>query len=192
MGSGKKGILIVVSGPSGVGKGTLVKKLLKEVDNIYLSVSVTTRNPRKGEIDGKHYKFITYNEFINMVRNDGFLEYAKYNSNYYGTPKKEVDDMLNKGNSVILEIDVQGAFRVKDKYKEAQTIFIMPPCVEDLYKRLRCRNTETKEEIEKRVTIAKEEINLARKYDYIVINDSVRSAVNKIKNILKETQYIPI
>ncbi len=192
MGSDNKGILIVISGPSGVGKGTLVKKLLKEVNNIYLSVSVTTRKPRRGEVDGKHYKFIAYDEFIDMVKNDGFLEYAKYNSNYYGTPKKEVSDMLNKGNNIILEIDVQGAFRVKDKYKEAQTIFIMPPCVEDLYKRLRSRNTETKEEIEKRVTIAKEEINLAKEYDYVVVNDSVKSAVNKIKCILEEIQHITV
>ena len=184
MKSEKKGHLIIISGPSGVGKGTLVTRLLKNTDNIALSVSATTRKPRKGEKDGKHYHFISKDKFLNMIDNDGFLEYAQYNYNYYGTPKDKVYEILRQGINVILEIDVQGAFKVKDKYKESLMIFIMPPRVDDLYKRLRKRNTETQEEIEKRINRAKEEIELASKYDYIIINDSLSLAEKKIKNII--------
>ena len=179
-----KGKLIIISGPSGVGKGTLVKKLLKDMDNIVVSISATTRKPRKGERDGVHYYFITKDEFINMVNGDAFLEYAQYNSNYYGTPKKEVYEQLNQGKNVILEIDVQGAFRVKDKYDQSLMIFVMPPCKKTLYKRLKNRNTETNIEIENRINRAREEIKLAQKYDHIIINDSLSLAEKKIKNII--------
>lgn len=181
---GKKGNLIIISGPSGVGKGTLVKKILKDLDDVILSVSATTRKPRNGEKNGKHYYFITEDNFLEIVKNDGFLEYARYNSNYYGTPKSNIENMINNGKNVILEIDVQGAIEIKNKFKRSITIFIMPPCINDLYERLRGRNTETSEEIEKRIARAKQEISLAEQYDYIVVNDSMVDAEEKIKDII--------
>lgn len=182
------GNLIVISGPSGVGKGTIVRRLLRHLDNIVLSISATTRKPRKGEKDGIHYYFVSKDKFSKMIETDGFLEYAQYNSNYYGTPKERIYNLLKDGKTVVLEIDVQGALKVKDKYKEAVMIFVMPPCVNDLYKRLRSRNTESSEEIENRINRAQEEIRLARKYDYIVINDSLREAEEKIKKIILKNQ----
>ena len=181
----KKGRLIIVSGPSGVGKGTLVKKLIKKCNNMVLSVSWTTRLPRQGEKNGVHYYFVPYEEFVDIIKKDGFLEFANYNSNYYGTPNKIVYDQINKGKDVILEIDVQGAFKAKKKYSNAIMIFIIPPCVKDLYYRLGKRNTETKEDIEKRIQRAKDEIELSSKYDYIIVNDKINKAINEICDILK-------
>ncbi|MBP0979651.1 MAG: guanylate kinase [Oscillospiraceae bacterium] len=186
MESKNSGTLIILSGPSGVGKGTIIKKLLKKLDNIVLSISATTRLPRRGEKNGIHYYFISRDKFIDMIKTNGFLEYAEYNSNYYGTPKDSVNNFLREGKNVILEIDVQGAFKIKNKYKNALMIFVMPPCVEDLYKRLRNRNTESGKEIEERVIRAQREIELSEKYDYVIINDSLSKAAEEIKKIISK------
>ncbi len=179
-----KGNLIVISGPSGVGKGTIVRRVLKDLTNVALSISATTRTPRQQEKDGVHYYFLSEDKFVEMIKNDGFLEYTKYNHNYYGTPKEKVYEILNQGKDIILEIDVKGAVDVKKKYKDAIMIFVMPPSVDSLYHRLLSRNTESKEEIQNRIKRAREEMQLANKYDYVVINGSLRKATDKVKSII--------
>jgi len=181
----KLGSLIVLSGPSGAGKGTVCAELLKQVDTLNLSISMTTRAPRGKEINGVDYYFVSREEFENEIKNDNFLEYAKvHGDNYYGTPKSKVMKSLDCGEDIILEIDIQGALKVKEKMPEGIFIFIMPPSMRELRDRLVKRNTETKDKIIERFKNAYKEINEVTKYNYIVINDEVEIAVEKIKAII--------
>ena len=182
--SKKRGMLVLYTGSSGVGKGTIMKELLKRDPNIRLSVSNTTREPRKGEIDGVHYNFVTKEEFEKLIEADGYLEYAMYCDNYYGTPKKQVEDMLEQGFDVFLEIEVQGGLQVMKKYPDILSIFVLPPSLEILEKRLRERATEDNETIEKRLKEAEKEISFKDRYKYNVINDELEEAVNEILKIL--------
>lgn len=181
----KKGILIVFSGPSGCGKGTVLKELIDKDDNVFLSVSATTRSPREGEINGKNYYFLTKEEFEEQISNDGMLEYAKYCENFYGTPKAPVLERIEKGQNVILEIEVQGAMKVKEKQKDAVLVFLMPPSMEELERRLVDRQTEDIETITKRLNTAKEEIAHKDEYDYIIVNNTVSDAVADLEAIIR-------
>ena len=181
----KKGKLIVVSGPSGVGKDTVVNEYLKN-SNDHLSISATTRNPREGEKDGIDYYFLTKEEFEERIQKEDFLEYATYNNCYYGTPKSSVEEDLEKGINVILIIEVKGAFQIKDKIKDSVLIFIMPPSLEELKRRIKTRGKDTDEMINNRLIIAEEEIGLKHKYDYEIINDNLDNAVKELKEIIEE------
>ncbi|MDS0524950.1 guanylate kinase [Clostridium sp. SHJSY1] len=180
----KKGVLIVISGPSGAGKGTICKALLEKHENLYLSVSATTREPRNGEIHGVNYYFLTKDEFRKKIESNDFLEWAEVYGNYYGTPKSNVEEMLNEGKNVILEIDIQGALRVKENCEDGVFIFILPPSMEELKQRIINRGSETPESLMRRFASAYQEINYISKYNYGVINDKVEDAVKKIENIL--------
>ncbi len=181
----KTGTLIVLSGPSGAGKGTICNELLKQVDTLSLSISMTTRSPRGNEADGKDYYFVTKEQFEEDIKKGNFLEYAKvHGDNYYGTPKKKVEESLASGKDIILEIDIQGALEVKEKMEEGIFIFIMPPSMRELKDRLVKRNTESKDKIIERFKNAYKEINEVTKYNYIVINDEVQNAVDKVKAII--------
>ncbi|MCR4944300.1 MAG: guanylate kinase [Clostridium sp.] len=180
-----RGILIVISGPSGAGKGTICKALLEKHKDIYLSVSATTREPRQGEVHGVNYYFMTKEEFKGKVQENDFLEWAEVYGNYYGTPKSKVEEMLDSGKNVILEIDIQGALRVKENCGEDGVfIFILPPSMKELKQRIINRGSETPESLMKRFTSAYKEINYISKYNYGVVNDTVDAAVSKIENIL--------
>lgn len=179
-----KGLLIVYAGASGVGKGTIMKQLLSSDDNFRLSVSATTRSPRPGETNGVEYHFVSKDEFETMIENDGLFEYATYCDNYYGTPKKAVFDMLEKGIDVFLEIEIKGFLQIKEKYPECVTIFVLPPSMEELERRLVGRGTEARDVIDKRLSAAKEELSYADKFDYTVINDDVDKAKEDILNII--------
>ncbi len=179
-----KGMLITVSGPSGSGKGTVLGELIKKRDDVKISVSMTTRQKRNGEIDGTNYYFVTKDYFEKKINENSMLEYAQYAGNYYGTPKEPVDEMLKAGKAVILEIDVQGADKIKEIYPNVIRIFIMPPSVSVLERRLRGRNTEDEETINHRLVIAKGEMKMASEYDFIVINDKLDSAVKDIETII--------
>lgn len=179
-----KGLLVVVSGPSGAGKGTICKAFLKNHENVFLSVSATTRKPRPSEIDGTHYHFLSEERFKEMIADDGFIEWACFCENYYGTPKKAVTDMLDSGKDVILEIEVQGAMKVKEKFPEAVFVFVLPPSMSVLRSRLEGRQTETQEVIEKRLSTALWELSNVKEYDYILINDEVESATERLLEIL--------
>jgi guanylate kinase len=181
----KKGNLIVISAPSGCGKGTIIARLMKNDANLFYSVSATTRGKREGEIDGKNYYFISKDEFKNLIEEDGVLEYAEYVGNFYGTPKKAVFDKLDEGRDVILEIEVKGALQIKEKCPDAVMIFIIPPSIDELNRRLVGRNTESIEVITQRVLKAKEEIPLCKEYDYVVVNDRLEDAVADIESIIK-------
>lgn len=178
-----RGLLIVVSAPSGCGKGTLLAEILKDKD-YYYSVSATTRSPREGEVDGVNYHFTTREEFEGLINSDGMLEYAQYCGNYYGTPKKEVEKKLSEGKNVILEIEVQGAMQVKKIAPEGVFVFILPPSVSELKKRLLKRGTEEIAVIEKRVAEAVGEIKYAEKYDYVIVNDDLAKAVEDFKTVI--------
>ncbi|WP_026487198.1 guanylate kinase [Caldanaerobius polysaccharolyticus] len=180
----ENGLLIVLSGPSGAGKGTLCRELCEKSDNYRLSVSVTTRKPRKGEVNGKNYFFVDEDQFNKMVEDDELLEWAKVYGNYYGTPRDYVERCLKEGYDVILEIDIQGALKVKEKFPEGVFIFILPPSMEELKNRIVKRGTESEEEIMKRFKSAYEELNYISKYDYAVINDDVEQAIKKIQAII--------
>lgn len=179
-----KGLLIVISGPSGAGKGTLCQGLLMKNPELNISVSMTTRPPRVGEVDGENYFFTHKARFEEMIKNNDFLEYALVYDNYYGTPKKYVEDMLNEGKNVILEIDIQGALKVKESYKEGVFIFILPPSMEELKNRIKKRGSETEESLIKRFKAAYKELNYVSKYNYVVINDTVEKGIEKLQSII--------
>ena len=181
----KKGILTIISGFSGAGKGTLLNEMLKKYNNYSLSISATTRKPREGEIDGKSYFFKTKEEFEDMIREDAFIEYASYVGNYYGTPKSYVMDKLEKGQDVILEIEIQGALKVKEKYPEAMLIFISTPNALSLKERLEGRKTENTDQIKARLKRAAEEAGGMEKYDYILINDNLNEAVDNLHQLIQ-------
>lgn len=176
--------IIVISGSSGVGKGTIIKSLLKSCNDIKLSISCTTRNPREGEIHGKNYYFISRDEFETAVKNNEFIEWAEFSGNLYGTRKSFVLDSLKNGDHVLLEIDTQGALQIKEKMPEVVLIFIAPPSYEELVARLRGRHTETEEAIQKRLAFVDIEKENSKQFDHIVINDSVERAVSEIKEII--------
>ena len=185
-----KGVLLIVSGPSGSGKGTVVENLIKDGDYI-LSISATTRKPRNYEKEGEHYYFKEKNEFVEMIETNGFIEHACFCGNYYGTPKKRVEEKLAEGMNVILEIEVQGALQVREKMPDAVLVFLVPPSIKELENRLKGRNTESAEVIESRIKRAVEEIELLREYDYIVVNDEIDNAVSKIDTIVKTEKMRP-
>ncbi len=180
----ERGLLIVVSGPSGAGKGTVCQKLIENNSNIWLSISCTSREPRKGDIEGKTYYFLSREEFEAKIENNELLEYAQYNGNYYGTPKDKISELLDQGIDVLLEIEVQGAKKIKEMVKDALFIFILPPTMDELKRRLTSRGTEDKEKILKRFKTAYQEINELSKYNYVIVNDEVDEAVHKIESII--------
>jgi len=180
----KKGILLVVSGPSGVGKGTICREYINLHDDCALSVSATTRSPRDGEEEGVSYYFMSKEEFKNKIDNDGFLEHAIFCDNYYGTPKAPVMEMLESGKNVILEIEVQGALQVRAHYPEAVFVFVMPPSTDELEARLRGRGTESDEVIAKRLERAQAEFKYIEKYNYVLLNDTVGAAVKRLDAIV--------
>ena len=179
-----EGMLIVLSGPSGSDKGTIIKSLLSMREDTVLSISMTTRAPRPGEQDGVHYFFRTREEFEDTIRKDGFLEYAEYNGEYYGTPEAPIRRWLNEGKNVILEIEVQGAEKVMNHRSDLVSIFITIPSFEELERRLRDRATETEEKIRRRMATAQMELSRAFRYQYVVLNDEVEKAVARINTII--------
>lgn len=183
-----KGILTVISGFSGAGKGTIMKELIKKYD-YYLSISATTRKARNGEINGKDYHFHTREEFQNMIEKEELIEWAEYVGNYYGTPKKRVEEQLNAGKDVLLEIEMQGGMLVKEKFPEALLIFITPPSAKELKDRLTGRGTESPEEIQKRLKHAAWEVRFMKDYDYILVNDVLSDAVEKVNELIRFEHY---
>ena len=181
----ERGMLIVLSGPSGSGKGTIIKSLLKQRDDTVLSVSVTTRQPRPGEVDGVHYFFRTREEFERMIEDNALLEWAEYNGNYYGTPEDAIREWLGPGKNVLLEIEVQGAEKIRRLYPDVVSIFLMPPSMQTLEERLRNRESECEKDIKTRMRIAQDEIGRAHEYDYVVVNDIVDYAVSDICAIIQ-------
>ena len=180
----ERGKSFIISGPSGVGKSTILHKLFERRKNLYFSVSATTRAPREGEQDGVHYHFSTVEEFRKLIEEDAFLEYAEFVGNYYGTPKRYVDEAMDRGEDVILDIELQGANQVHAKRPEVIRIFILPPSMEELERRLVSRGTETAEKIHGRLERARVEFESVHTYDYIVINDDVEHAVNELDAIM--------
>lgn len=190
MHKGKRGVLFVFSGPSGVGKGTLKAKLFEEfADRIAYSVSATTRGPREGEVDGKDYFFISRQEFERRVKNNEFLEHAEFAGNCYGTPRAYVEKLLDSGMNVVLEIDVQGALQVMKSMPECVSVFILPPSFEELERRLRGRGTETEEKVRERLETAKRELPYAPQYDYQIVNGGdIEAAYQSLREVfLKST-----
>ena len=181
----QKGKLYVISGPSGVGKGTLREHALNNLPNLVYSISCTTRSPRQGETDGVQYRFLTREKFQEYINQDLFLEYAHvFNRDFYGTLKQDVINQLEAGNDVLLEIDVQGALQVKEKMPEAILIFVAPPSVQELEKRLINRNTEKPEVVKRRLETAIKELALKEKYDYVIVNDDLNSACEELRKII--------
>lgn len=184
----KKGILAVISGFSGAGKGTIMKELIKRYD-YFLSVSATTRRPRDGEVNGKDYYFHTKEEFQQMIDQGELVEWAEYVGNFYGTPKKRVEEQLNQGRDVLLEIEMQGGMLVKQQFPDSLLIFISPPSAEVLKERLAGRGTESPEEIERRLQRAAEEVKYMKDYDYIIVNDDLEDAINKVNDLIRYDHY---
>ena len=180
-----KGILFVMSGPSGTGKGTICERLLQS-EEIFLSVSATTRERRIGETEGITYNYLSVDEFEKLIEQGEMLEYAKYNGNYYGTPKKNVEKMLDSGTNVLLEIEPQGALKVKTIFPEAVLLFVAPPSMAELKKRLVDRGRENEEQIKQRLDAAAWELNQAAKYNYVIVNDNLDECVKKVANILDQ------
>ncbi len=179
-----KGLLIIVSGPSGAGKGTICKELISRDDSILVSVSATTRKPRNGEVDGVSYHFLSRERFEKMILEDGFLEHACVYDNYYGTPKDFVVEQITQGKNVLLEIDIQGALQVKKKYPEGIFVFILPPSMKTLKSRIEGRGSETPESLKKRLSSAYSEIELIKNYDYFIVNDTVDHATDVLQAII--------
>lgn len=184
MKANEKGVLVIVSGPSGAGKSTIISRVAKLRPDIRFSVSVTTRAPRPGEVDGKDYSFRTQEEFWEMVKADAFLEHAEYVGNSYGTPADQVDQFIADGYSVILDIEVQGALQIMEKRPDAVSIFLCPPDLEELERRLRSRGTDTEEKIRDRLMTAHREYALVHKYGYIIVNDDADKAVRELDAII--------
>lgn len=187
----RKGILIIVSGFSGAGKGTLVKKLIEEYDGYALSISATTRQPRTGEEDGREYFFLQKEQFERKIAENGLIEYATYCDNYYGTPREYVEKQLADGKDVILEIEIQGALKVKKQYDDALLLFVMPPSAAELRRRLVGRGTETEEVIAKRMRRAAEEAEGIEEYEYIVVNDDLNTCVRQLHEIITAAHNTP-
>lgn len=181
----KNGVLVLFSGPSGVGKDTVLDVVLNKDKSIQRSISLTTRNIRENEVDGKDYYFVTVDNFKEMLKNGEVLEYAQYGKNFYGTPKAPVDKWLDEGKIVILKIEVQGAQQIKNLYPDAVGIFVLPPSMDELEKRLRSRGTEDEDDIQKRLEIARNEMEKSVYYDYNVINDDLDTASDDVLKILK-------
>ena len=180
-----QGVLVVVSGFSGAGKGTLMKALLSKYQNYALSISATTRNPREGEVDGREYFFVTKERFEEMIKENQLIEYAQYVNNYYGTPKQYVMQQMAEGKDVILEIEIQGALKVKERFPEALLLFVMPPSAEELKHRLIGRGTETLDVIEARLRRAAEEAEGMDSYDYILVNDDLDTCVEAMHDLIQ-------
>ncbi len=181
------GRVYIISAPSGTGKSTVIKRIMELRDDLYFSVSATTREPRPGEIDGTSYSFLTHDQFDELIKSDDLLEYAEYVGNYYGTPKKPVMEYVSCGSDIILDIDVQGCKQVKNAMPEAVTIFIVPPSLEELERRLRQRGTDSEEKMLKRMERAKAEMAEKECYDHIVVNDSVDNAAREIIDIMSRS-----
>lgn len=188
----KKGALIVISGFSGAGKGTLVKRLLSDYDRFALSISMTTRAPREGEEDGREYFFVSRETFEKTIAENGLLEHAEYCGNYYGTPKAYVESKLSEGVDVILEIEVQGAFQIKKIFPEAVLFFVTPPSAKILEERLRGRGTESDEVIRKRLLRADEESELMEQYDYVLVNDSLEECIKDAVSYIDAAKATPL
>ncbi len=187
----RKGIIIVVSGFSGAGKGTIMKALTARYDQYALSISATTRDPRPGEVNGREYFFVSNEEFEKLIKENGLIEHAGYVNHYYGTPRKFVEDKLNAGIDVILEIEIQGALQIKEQYRDAVLLFVMPPSAKVLEERLKGRGTETDEVIKQRLARACEEAVGIENYDYIVINDKLEDAVERVHGIITAAHATP-
>lgn len=187
-----KGILVVVSGFSGAGKGTLMKQLVKTYDNYALSVSMTTRSPRPGETDGKEYFFVSREAFEKKIGEGGLIEHARYCGNYYGTPKAYVEKQLEQGKDVILEIEIQGALKIKEQFPSALLLFVTPPSVKELRRRLSGRGTETEEVINARLARAGEEAEGIEAYDYLVINDDLDTCVKQMHALIQGAHSAPV
>ena len=193
----RKGMLLVISGPSGAGKGTLYGRVLAADPDMTFSVSYTTRAPRPGEVDGKDYHFVSEEEFVTMLERDGFLEHAGVHGHFYGTPRQPVLDALEAGRSVMLDIDPQGALQVMEKMPDCVSVFILPPSFSELRRRLEGRGTETPEEIERRLGNARGEVLLKDKYQYLVVNDDLEAAYKTLQGIVdaekqRSTRYFPV
>lgn len=184
-----RGTLYVISAPSGCGKGTILAEVFERNSNVFYSVSATTRNPREGEVDGVNYHFLTREKFIELVENNGMLEYAEFCGNMYGTPREAVEKKLSEGCDVILEIETKGAKQIKEKMPEAILIFILPPSINELRRRLKKRGTETEEVIERRVSEAEGEIRQAYDYDYVMMNGELSEAIDDFMAIMKASKY---
>ena len=185
----QQGILAVVSGFSGAGKGTIMKALMSKYDNYALSISATTRKPREGEEHGREYFFLTVEEFEELIEKDQLIEHARYVSNYYGTPRSYVEEKMAEGKDVILEIEIQGALKVKEKFPETLLVFVVPPTAEDLKNRLIGRGTETMDVIEQRMKRAAEEAEGILSYDYILVNDDLQTCVMQMHHIIQSEHY---
>jgi len=180
----EQGLLIVISGPSGAGKGTICSRMMESEPELRYSISATTRPPRKGEVDGENYFFLEREEFVSMRETGGFLEWAEVYGNFYGTPRKNVELMLNQGYDIILEIDIQGALQIKEKFPEGVFIFIEPPSLKELETRITKRGTDSKDVIARRMQEASKELKYVTEYDYVVVNDCLEVAVTRVKSII--------
>ena len=187
----ERGVLIVVSGFSGAGKGTIVKKIIEENDNYALSISMTTREPRKGEKEGVSYFFVSKERFEDAISNGELVEYANYVGNYYGTPKKYVEDMIESGKDVILEIEMQGAMQVKTRFPDAVLVFVTPPNADELKRRLMSRGTESEEVVNKRMKRAYEESAFVDRYDYLLVNDDLDKCVKELHMLIEASHHAP-